>query len=213
MQMNTGMLIAFEGIDGTGKSSQLKMLAGYLEENGHQVVTTFEPTNSSYGLRIRKLYKNRSSCTPDEELGLFIEDRRLHVRELIEPETAAGKIVLTDRYYYSTAAYQGTVSGEAGPDMEDIFSLNSFAPQPELVILLTMEPELSIERIRQGRGEELNDFEQLEQLRQVAARFALFDDLCIRRIDASGDMKQVQDAIRAVVEEKILRFPGMSNGE
>ena len=211
--MNTGMLIAFEGIDGTGKSSQLKMLAGYLEENGHQVVTTFEPTNSSYGLRIRELYKNRSSCTPAEELGLFIEDRRLHVRELIEPETAAGKIVLTDRYYYSTAAYQGTASGEAGPDVEDIFALNSFAPQPELVILLTMEPELSIERIRQGRGEELNDFEQLEQLRQVAARFALFDDLCIRRIDASGDMKQVQDAIRAVVEEKILRFPGMSNGE
>ena len=211
--MNTGMLIAFEGIDGTGKSSQLKMLAGFLEENGHQVVTTFEPTNSSYGLRIRELYKNRSSCTPDEELALFLEDRRLHVRELIEPERAAGKIVLTDRYYYSTAAYQGTATGEVGSDVKHIFALNSFAPQPELVILLTMEPELSIERIRQGRGEELNDFEQFEQLRQVAERFALFDDPCICRIDASRDMKQVQDAIRAVVEEKISRFPGKSNVE
>ena len=151
--MRKGLLIAFEGIDGTGKSTQLQLLADYLRSMGCRVTITREPTDSSYGRRIRELYMNRASCSLEEELELFIQDRRQHVRELIAPELATGNIVLTDRYYYSTAAYQGA----AGMDMEDIFSRNSFAPKPDLVILLTMDPEVSIARIQHGRGEELND--------------------------------------------------------
>lgn len=190
--MKRGLLIAFEGIDGTGKSTQLQLLAAFLRDSGCRVITTREPTDSSFGRRIRELYVDRGSCTLEEELELFIQDRRLHVRELIEPQLAEGAVVLTDRYYFSTAAYQGA----AGMDMEEIFARNSFAPVPDLVILLTMDPEASIDRIREGRGDELNDFEQLDQLRNVAARFHSFSNPCIRHIDASAALEQVQKQVQ-----------------
>ncbi|MCI5211986.1 MAG: dTMP kinase [Candidatus Electrothrix sp. ATG2] len=198
--MKKGKLIAFEGIDGTGKSTQLQLLADFLTGNGLSVTTTYEPTDSRYGRRIRELYQDRSSCTPEEELNLFIDDRRLHVNEVIEPGLVAGKIIMTDRYYYSTAAYQGA----AGMDPADIFARNSFAPVPDLVLLLTMDPEISIARIREGRGEELNDFEQLDQLCKVADHFAAFNDPCITRIDAAQTPEQVQEAIRKTVRARLL---------
>jgi hypothetical protein len=92
--------------------------------------------------------------------------------------------VLTDRYYFSTAAYQGA----AGMDPGEIFARNAFAPRPDMVIMLTMRPEISLVRIRESRGEELNDFEQEEQLRRVAELFASFDDPCIRRIAADAPL-------------------------
>lgn len=199
--MESGMLVAFEGIDGTGKSTQLRKLANFLKEQGLPVISTYEPTDSRYGRRIRELYQDRSACSPEEELRLFLEDRRLHVNELITPELAAGKIILTDRYYYSTAAYQGA----AGMDIAEIFTRNSFAPVPDLVLLLTMAPEISISRIQEGRGEELNDFEQLDQLRKVADHFASFDDPCIVRIDAAQSPDQVQEDIRRTVQKRLFR--------
>ncbi len=205
--MKQGLLIAFEGIDGTGKSTQLQLLAAFLRARGCRVITTREPTDSIYGRRIRELYVDRGSCTPEEELELFIQDRRQHVQELIEPQLAAGAIVLTDRYYFSTAAYQGA----AGMDVEVIFARNSFAPVPDLVILLTMDPEVSIARIQQTRGDELNDFEQLDQLRSVAARFDSFSNTCIRRIDASPDVdtvqEQVQREVTALLDEREFKCP------
>lgn len=187
-----GRLIAFEGIDGTGKSTQIKLLAEFLREQGYRVVLTREPTDSIYGRRIRELYVCRENCTPEEELELFIQDRRLHVREIIEPELAAGSIVLTDRYYYSTAAYQGA----NGFDPAEIFARNSFAPRPDMVILLTMPPELSAERICKGRGEQLNAFEQLASLRRVSELFASFSDPWLCRIDASQPVVSVHEQIR-----------------
>ncbi len=198
--MESGMLVAFEGIDGTGKSTQIQLLANLLKEQGFPVITTYEPTDSKYGRQIRALYKDRSSCTPEEELNLFLEDRRLHVDELIKPELTAGTIILTDRYYYSTAAYQGA----AGRDPSEIFARNSFAPRPHLVLLLTMDPEVSITRIREGRGEELNDFEQLDQLRKVADHFAAFSDSCIARINADQSTEQVHEDIRITVQERLF---------
>ncbi|MCI5121418.1 MAG: dTMP kinase, partial [Candidatus Electrothrix sp. AUS4] len=117
-----------------------------------------------------------------------------------KPGLAAGKIILTDRYYYSTAAYQGA----AGMNPSEIFARNSFAPVPDLVLLLTMDPEISIARIREGRGEELNDFEQLDQLHKVADNFASFTDPCIVRINAAQAPDQVQENIRQIVQERLL---------
>lgn len=198
--MESGMLVAFEGIDGTGKSTQLQALANFLKDQGFPVITTYEPTDSKYGRQIRALYRDRDSCSPEEELNLFLEDRRLHVHEFIRPELAAGKIILTDRYYYSTAAYQGA----AGMDPTEIFARNSFAPKPNLVLLLTMDPEISIARIREGRGEELNDFEQLDQLHKVADHFASFHDPCIARINAAQTPEQVQEDIRRTVQDLLF---------
>jgi dTMP kinase len=205
--MKDGLLIAFEGIDGTGKSTQLQLLATFLQDMGCRVSTTREPTDSSYGRRIRELYVDRGSCTLEEELELFIQDRRLHVLEFIEPQLAEGRIVLTDRYYYSTAAYQGA----AGMNVAEIFARNSFAPVPDLVILLTMDPEISIARIQEGRGDKLNDFEQLDQLKKVAAHFDLFSDSCIHRIDAAAALQQVQNQVQstvsALLEERKFTCP------
>ena len=190
--MSKGFLIAFEGIDGTGKSTQLQLLADVLKEMGCPVHVTREPTNGPYGKRIRELYVNRSLCTPEEELELFLLDRRQHVSDFIGPHLDAGHVVLTDRYYYSTAAYQGA----AGMNIDEIFLKNDFAPKPDLVILLTLDPEISISRIQGGRGDELNDFAQLDQLRKVAINFASFQDSCIQRVAAARDIQKVQADVR-----------------
>lgn len=197
---NKGILIAIEGIDGTGKSTQVGLLARYLRGRGCEVVETREPTNGPYGKRIRELFVNRGSCTLEEELALFIEDRRQHVREVIAPGLAQGRIVLTDRYYFSTAAYQGA----AGMEPAAVFAKNKFAPRPDLVLLLTMQPESSLVRIRESRGEELNDFEQEDQLRRVAELFASFGDPCIVRIAADDSLENVAREIRQAVDRLLL---------
>ena len=197
---NQGILIAIEGIDGTGKSTQLRLLARYLRDRGCPVVETREPTNGPFGRRIRELFVNRGSCTLEEELHLFIEDRRQHVREVIAPALAQGQVVLTDRYYFSTAAYQGA----AGMDPAAVFARNAFAPRPDMVILLTMRPEASLKRIRESRGEELNDFEQEDQLRRVAELFASFGDPCIIRIAAEGPLDNVAREIQGAADRLLL---------
>ncbi len=191
-----GRFIVFEGVDGTGKSTQLPLLADYLRSRGIEVVETREPTNGIHGREIRKMYGSRGEYSFEEELNLFVRDRKEHVAMVIAPALAAGKTVLCDRYYFSTAAYQGV----AGGDPEQIFSANSFAPEPDIVLLLKLKPEESIRRIRELRAEQLNDFEQLEQLAKVAAIYESFTHECITRIDAAASVVQVRDDIRRAVE-------------
>ena len=105
MMPHSGKLIVFEGIDGTGKSTQLTLLEKVLRELQIPVVSTREPTEGTYGRRIRALYTDRGSFSLQDELQLFLADRREHVRECIAPALAAGKIVLCDRYVLSTIAY------------------------------------------------------------------------------------------------------------
>ena len=189
-------MIVFEGIDGTGKTSQLQDLANYLRQRGKDVVETREPTDGPYGKRIRSLYTKRHTVTMEEELDLFIADRRQHVVECIQPALDSGKVVLTDRYYHSTAAYQGAL----GADPQSILQRNEFAPRPDLVLLLTISVDASIRRIQEQRQEQLNDFEQAEQLEKVAALFASFDDPAIVRIEAEGSFAEVRKRIRETVD-------------
>ena len=196
-----GWLIAFEGIDGTGKTTQIELLAEVLRRRGLGVVATREPTDGQYGRKIRQLYKNRKSVTPEEELNLFLDDRREHVVQVIAPALASGKVVLTDRYYYSTAAYQGA----AGHDPQKIIAANElFAPVPDMVIMLEAPVSLGVHRVQKLRGETLNDFEQEETLSRVANIFAALKGANIRRIDGTGDAK----AVHALVMENVAElFP------
>jgi dTMP kinase len=198
--MKTGLLIAFEGIDGTGKSTQLPLLAAYLRSQGCVVVETREPTSGPYGQQIRALYQNRNQVSPEQELELFLLDRRQHVAECILPALAQGVIVLTDRYYFSTAAYQGA----AGCNPAVIFARHDFAPEPDLVLLLTQTPVESVARIRDLRGEKLNDFEQQEQLEKVAALFASFPHRCIVRIHAARPVAEVHSSIREAILQLLV---------
>ena len=203
--MKRGLLIAFEGIDGTGKSTQLPHLADWLRGQGCAVVETREPTDGPYGREIRALYRDRSRVSRERELELFVLDRRQHVTECILPALEQGRIVLTDRYYFSTAAYQGA----GGSDPAAIFAANAFAPEPDLVLLLTLPVGEGVARIRDLRGETLNDFEQQEQLEKVAALFASFPHDCIVRIQAARPVAAVQAAIREAVRPLLVHrgFP------
>ncbi len=199
-----GRLIVFEGTDGCGKSTQVHLLKDSLSALGLSVIATREPTDGTYGRRIRALYNDRSACSADEELELFLADRREHVSQLLEPALAEGRIVLCDRYFLSTAAYQGA----RGHDPEDILRRNHFAPDPDLALLFQLPLDLSLQRITSGRGQRPNDFEQLEELKKVAAIFAGIDRPYIRKISASGSIDTVHHRVLAEVGPLLnLAFP------
>lgn len=199
---NTGILIVFEGIDGTGKTTQIQILADYLRNKGYPVTTTREPTDGIYGKKIRALYSNRDNSTPEEELELFLDDRREHVELVIEPALAEGHVVLCDRYYLSTAAYQGA----NGFDPDDIINKNSFAPEPDIALIFEQPIETSLARITKGRGETLNDFEQAESLKRVSKIFSQLDLPFIRRIRSDDSIEnthmRIVNAISNFLEKK-----------
>jgi dTMP kinase len=182
-----GILIVFEGTDGTGKSTQLQLLGCYLRDKGYPLLTTREPTDGPYGRKIRSLYMDRNKYSREEELELFLADRRQHVHELLLPALRQGKVILCDRYFLSTAAYQGA----RGFDPEKILEMNRFAPDPDLALLFQVPLDTGLKRITSGRGEELNDFEQRESLDRVAAIFSSIKRPYIQPIDASGSIEEV----------------------
>lgn len=186
-----GKLIIFEGTDGAGKSTQIQLLSEYLKQQGYDVVTTFEPTNGVYGQKIRALYTNRGAATKEEELQLFLNDRKEHVDTLLVPSLTKGKVVLCDRYYLSTAAYQGA----NGLNVDEILEQNSFAPEPDLALLLQVPVHQGRDRITTLRGEKTNDFEKHEMLEKVAT---IFDSLTlpyIVKIDAAQNIDAVHTDI------------------
>ena len=199
IELTKGILIVFEGIDGTGKSTQLNLLAEALQSRGYPVIATREPTNGTFGKKIRSLYDKRNQVTKEEELELFLQDRREHVENLLTPCLAEKKIILCDRYYLSTIAYQGA----AGFDTAEIGLKNSFAPEPDLALLFHMSSKVSIERITEIRGDTLNDFEQEETLRKVAQIFDKLSFPYIRRIDAARSIESIHRSIISLVEEHI----------
>lgn len=198
--MNTeraGRLIVFEGIDGTGKTTQIPLLAQYLENKGFSVTVTREPTDGIFGKKIRELYSSRENTTPEEELQLFLNDRKEHIEQVIAPDLASGKVVLCDRYYLSTAAYQGA----NGFDPIEIIERNSFAPEPDIALIFEQPIETSLERITTSRGESLNDFEQADSLQKVSAIFDSLDCPCIRRIPANDTIENIhRNVIEAIAD-------------
>ena len=187
-----GVLIVFEGIDGTGKSTQVSLLEKFLVQEGYQVTATREPTGGHFGQRIRELYKNRRGVSLQQELELFLSDRREHVDEVINPSLENGRVVICDRYFLSTAAYQGA----AGLDPEMIIERNHFAPAPDLAFIIEISAEESVKRITINRGDQPNDFEQLDSLKEVDKIFKRFNFPYIRRIDGSQSIGQVGKRVR-----------------
>jgi dTMP kinase len=109
-ELERGILIVFEGIDGGGKTSQAERLLGILMEKGFDTVYFWEPSDSRWGRIIREKAVQNDSLTPEEELDLFLRDRRENVEMNLKPALAARRVVILDRYYFSTMAYQGSSS-------------------------------------------------------------------------------------------------------
>ena len=209
IENKTGTFIVFEGIDGTGKSTQVHRLAQALQRYGHDVIETREPTDGIFGRKIRALYQNRDTVSPDEELDLFIKDRRDHIDNLIGPSLAAGKIVICDRYFLSTAAYQGA----AGCSPEEIIARHSFAPEPDLTIIIEVDPQICITRITEKRGDVLNDFEQLGSLKKVDSIFKEMDLPYIERIDGSAAEEQIHQQVVRLIDKLLPHLTRSDNPE
>jgi dTMP kinase len=204
-----GTFIVFEGIDGTGKSTQIELLAETLEETGQEVVVTREPTEGVFGQQIRAHYQNRSALSAAEELELFIKDRREHVETLITPSLEAGKIVLCDRYFLSTAAYQGA----AGCSPAAIIARHRFAPEPDLAIIIEVDPRTCVDRITRKRGDPLNDFEEFESLKKVDSIFKQMDLPYVERIDGSVAEVEVHRRVRGLIERLLPHLFSSAPGE
>lgn len=169
-----------EGIDGAGKSTLARALVERLRALGHEVVASREPTDGPHGTRLRQS-ATTGRLSPAEELETFIADRREHVSELLLPSLAAGKIVVLDRYYFSTAAYQGS----RGLDWRSILERNeSFAPEPDVLLIPELAIEHSLERIR-ARGDVANEFERIDNLQKVDAVFRALERPELTRLDAT----------------------------
>ncbi len=194
--MKQGYLIALEGVDGTGKSTQCGLLAEYLESAGYPVVRLREPTQGVWGQKIRKILREgRGDVTPEEELQYFINDRKEDVEQNIAPALERGEIVLIDRYYYSTAAYQGAL----GFDPKQIIKDNeAFAPRPDLLLIIQVSLDESFRRIEQGR-DSFSSFEKREYLEKVQKIFDTFAGDHIRRIDSDPPVEEVQQVLRQEV--------------
>lgn len=193
-----GWLVVVEGIDGAGKSTVLRRLAALCAERGLPCVSSGEPTRGPWGMKLRQsMSEGRLSL--DEELDLFLKDRAEHVATLIRPALVEGKVLLLDRYYLSTAAYQGA----RGADPAEILEANEkFAPQPDLVLLLDFDPDGGLARIR-ARGDAPNTFEEAEQLRAVRRIFLGLQRPFIRRVDASRPAEEVFTECRAEFDRVI----------
>jgi dTMP kinase len=169
--MAKNLFIAFEGIDGSGKSTQVKLLTEKLKNAGHKVYSTFEPTESPIGSIIRNIFNHRIEADHRTIAGLFVADRLDHLLNKtngILKKLEEGYTVISDRYYFSSYAYQGTHM-----DMKWVIEANSLSAdllRPDLNIYIDISPEISMKRLNKGRSS-MELYETLENLNMVKAKF------------------------------------------
>jgi dTMP kinase len=165
--MNKNLFIAFEGIDGSGKSTQVQLLAENLKQAGHKIYLTAEPTNSSIGKLIRTIFSHQMEADHRTIAGLFVADRLHHLLDKEEgllKKMEEGYTVISDRYYFSSYAYQG-----AHLSLEWVIQANILSAQllkPDLNVFIDIGPETSMQRIKNSR-ENIELFETLENLKLV----------------------------------------------
>lgn len=196
--MSQGIFIVIEGIDGTGKSTQSKRLAEWFRARGREVLLSREPTDGPWGKKLRES-ATTGRLSAEEELECFLNDRREHVEMSIKPALAEGKVVILDRYYFSTMAYQGA----RGFDPAEIRLRNeAFAPQPDLLLILDLSVESAHGRIG-ARGDTANEFEQRDTLTRCREIFlSLRDEPFACVIDAEPSLNVVTADILSVVSAK-----------
>lgn len=209
------MFITFEGVEGSGKSTQIKKLAEFLKKRGHDVVLTREPGGTAIGDQIRKvlLDAQNAAMVPLCELFLYYAARSQHLEELILPATRQKKIVLCDRFVDATLAYQGFARGL---DMKVLAQLNDIvvgAHKPDLTFLFDLPVDVGLSRA-QGRAEKLEvdlreerfeneKMEFHEKVRQGYLSLAAHDPSRFYVLDATQGVDDLQGEIRSVVEKKL----------
>jgi dTMP kinase len=188
-----GAFICIEGLDGCGKTTQSRLLVRRLKRRGYDAVYTTEPSRGKIGRFIRKYFlhgEKRGSGIV--EALLFAADRAEHVKEEVIPALDAGKVLVSDRYVYSSLAYQGAT----GLDLEWIAKINEHAIRPDLAVFIDVEPGMVVKRLKTKKSV-MENLETQEKVRKVYERFVERGDLV--EIDGSRLKKKVAENILEVV--------------
>jgi dTMP kinase len=214
-----GKFITFEGLDGTGKSTQMRRLAEVLRASGHKVIETREPGGSATGEKIRRVLLDSSTdgLAPLAEMALMFASRAQHIAEVIEPALAAGNFVLCDRFTDSTEAYQGSGRKLGSEPVRELHRVLCGNLQPDLTILLDSNPHASVSRARRrnkrnskaaSRSHDENRFEQetrafFARVREGYAAIAKREPGRVVMVDARGTPAQTHGKIAELVKKKL----------
>jgi len=206
-----GTFITFEGIDGSGKSTQLRLLGNFLRASGCDALLTREPGGTQLGLRLRAaLLDAAEEVDPLTELLVFAADRAQHVRRLVRPALEAGRLVISDRYADATVAYQGAGRGFAPELISQIVQLATEGLKPDLTLLFDLPIEESTTRTaRRSTGKTATrtsrdrlDIEKADfhaRVRDAYLQIALAEPERVKLIDTTGSVEQTQERLREII--------------
>jgi len=206
-----GKFITFEGIDGSGKSTQLRLVERYLIDAGNDVITTREPGGTPLGIQLRATFlETTETVSPLAELLLFAADRAQHVEHLIKPSVAAGKIVISDRYADATAAYQGAGRGFDSDTIAQVIELATGGLKPDLTLFFDISVETALERMnaRHSSGTEANRMdgetaEFYERVRDAYLSIAAREPERVSIIESEGSIDEIFEKAIAIVNARL----------
>ena len=199
--MSKGLFITFEGGDGCGKTTQIKLLDEYLRNKGYKTLLTREPGSKGLGIKLREILLNYDGeVSPVCESFLFLADRAQHVDCIIKPALEEGVIVLCDRHTDSTVAYQGY---GRGLDLEQIYQLNKIATsglKPDLTLLFDVDTETSMQRVGKNKDRmESAGLEFQEKVRHGYLTLAKEEPKRIKIFDSKKTIEQLHQEVLGII--------------
>lgn len=207
-EKETGKFIVFEGVGASGKGTQIRLAKDMLARNGFEVITTREPGGTSAGEEIRQLiFKLRGEqlITPGEQMVLFFASRKLLINEVIRPNRESGKLILGDRFYTSTGAYQGYAErGDMGK-IEALIKVGLDGFRPDAVILLDVSPSVAMARLKKEGNDDPFDRANEEYFERLVAGYREMAgigwmNLRWYRVNGEKSIQAVSDGVKAVLE-------------
>ncbi len=209
------MFFSFDGIDGTGKSTQMQLFADFLREAGHNVLTCRDPGGTILGERLREilLHKAEIPLSGRAEMLLYMASRAQLVEEVIRPAVEAGRVVVCDRFLLANVVYQGHAGGLDAEDLWQVGAVATAGTQPDLTFVLDMPVEAALQRMNrqldrmESRGQDFMDRVRQGFLREAAGR----PNIVV--VDADRGVPTIQAEIRAIAESRWPTVTGLANQE